>query len=113
MSETVQNDPGVNAVSKRALTIKVFGIGSAGVNILEQLARDGVTALSLIAVHSDGCALAACLAGEKVLIKNKTAGGLSTANKPGRRAATVAEDQLARLKSLCAGADVIFLVAGP
>ncbi len=58
--------------AKPQLTIKAFGIGSAGVNMLDQLGRDGVAAASLIAVHSDAKALSACSAGEKVHFENKT-----------------------------------------
>jgi cell division protein FtsZ len=112
MSDPTQIEPVANPPAKRTPVIKVFGIGSAGVNILEQLLSDGVTAASLIAVHSDGSRLEGCSAGEKVHIENKTARSLNTAKDPGCGGGLAAEEQLPRLKALCSGADVILIIAG-
>src|SRR5437667_393037 len=106
-TETLANPP-----AKPQLMIKAFGIGSAGVNLLDQLARDGVAADSLIAVHSDAKALSACLAGEKVHFENKASRAGNGREDSDLSAIMAAEEQLPRLKSLCSGADVILIIAG-
>jgi len=109
MNETV---PDQSVVSKPALKVKVFGVGSAGVNILDQLACEGVMTESLIAVHSDAIALSASSAHEKVRIEDKAGRVLKEINDESRVSGTSTEDVLAHLKSLCTGADVIFIIAG-
>ena len=106
-TETVANPP-----AKPQLMIKAFGIGSAGVNLLDQLARDGVVADSLIAVHSDAKALSACSAGEKVHFENKAPRAGNGKEDSDLSAIMAAEEQLPRLKSLCSGADIILIIAG-
>src|SRR5437773_10486639 len=96
--------------AKPQLMIKAFGIGSAGVNMLDQLARDGVAADSLIAVHSDAKALSACLAGEKVHFESKVSRAGNGSDGSDVTAIMAAEEQWPRLKSLCSGAAVILLI---
>src|SRR6266852_3639196 len=102
----VNTDTVANLPAKPQVTIKAFGIGSAGVNMLDQLGRDGVDPASLIAVHSDAKALSACLAGEKVHFENKTSRAGNGSDGSELTAVMAAEEQLPRLKSLCSGADV-------
>src|SRR5947208_3636156 len=106
-TETVTHPP-----PKPQLMIKAFGIGSAGVNLLDQLARGGVPAASLIAVHSEATALSACLAGEKVHFESKVSRTGNGSDGSDLTAIMAAEEQLPRLKSLCSGADVIVIIAG-
>jgi cell division protein FtsZ len=105
-------EPTVAPAPTRTPNLKAFGVGSAGLNVLEQLARQGIPPASLIAVHSDASALAACPAGEKVHLNNKTAPGLNSARPAENAPAPTPEDQMPRLKSLCSGADVVFVLAG-
>src|SRR5437868_6218101 len=103
MDPRTPTESGPNPVFK-PLTIKTIGIGGAGGKILEQLARDGVPAESLIAIHSDASTLASSPARDKINIESKTSTvALST---------TAHRDaQLARVKDLCSGTSVVFLVA--
>src|SRR5215471_8446694 len=48
-------------------TIKVFGVGHAGVRVLEETLALGVPDASFVAVNSDARALAACRVAAKVL----------------------------------------------
>jgi len=105
-TETVANP------AKPQLMIKAFGIGNAGVNMLDQLARDGVGAASLIAVHSDAKVLSSCSAGEKVHFENKVSRAGNGSDGSGITAIMAAEEQLPRLKAVCSGADVILIIAG-
>jgi cell division protein FtsZ len=97
---------------KSHLTVKAFGLGSAGLNMLEQLARSGVPPASLVAVHSDATALSACSAGEKVHFENKPARRGKSSDSTELTTEMAAEDQSPRLRSLCSATDVIFIIAG-
>src|SRR5437879_9881382 len=106
MNDPAQVNPETVAYSppKPQLTIKAFGLGTAGVNMLDQLGRDGVDAASLIAVHSDATALSACSAGEKVHFQYKVSRRGNGSDGSDLSAAMAAEDQLPPLESLYSGA---------
>src|SRR5256885_45597 len=53
----------------KAHTANIFGIGSAGLNLLEQLSQEGVPSDLLIAVHSDAAALLPCPAGQRLQLE--------------------------------------------
>ncbi len=87
--------PAVEA-SRKNLSIKVFGVGNAGVMVLEQVIGGALPGTTFIAVNTDAPSLAASSAPDKVEIE----------------ADLLREEDAARLKSLCEGADVVFIVAG-
>ena len=90
---------------------KILGIGSAGLNLLGELARIGVPPASLIAAHSDAAALADCPAAEKIPLEAKIIRSLrAEADLTLNQAA--AEVPILRLKTLCAGAEFVVLVTG-
>ena len=95
----------------RPAQLKIFGIGTAGINVMEQLLRNSLPGASFIAVNTDAQSLASSSASEKVYLDTKTLRGLGTGGDP-ERGRTVAEENLSALKSLCEGAGVIFLIAG-
>jgi cell division protein FtsZ len=96
---------------KKSISIKVFGLGSAGVNVMELMIRSGLSGIGFVAVNTDAQSLAASSASEQVNLETKLLRGLGTGGDPERGRALAAE-QLPRLKSLCEGADVIFILAG-
>jgi len=100
------------AAVPRVLSIKAFGIGTAGVNLLDRLAAEGIAADSLIAVHSDTNALAASSAAEKIKIECKQPGNSAAPLFPERNVSQGAEEQVPRIKSLCSGTDVVLTIAG-
>ena len=110
MTTEAQNESTAAAPAK-ALTLRIFSVGGAGINVLEQIAAEGLTGVSLAAVDTDARALANSLAAEKVHLETPLLRGLGTGGDP-ERGRTLAEEQLPRLKQLCEGADVVFLVAG-
>ena len=110
MTTNAQNDAGVETPVKH-ISIKVFGVGGAGINVLELMLKEGLPGVGFVAVNTDPQSLAASSAAEKVQLETQLLRGLGTGGDPdvGR---ALAEEQLPRLKSLCEGVDVIFILAG-
>src|SRR5260221_184305 len=93
------------------LSIKIFGVGNAGIKVLEQILRGGLSNITSVALDIDSHALAESTATEKVHLEMPLMRGLGSGGDP-ERGGAVAEEQVSRLKSLCAGADVVFIIAG-
>jgi cell division protein FtsZ len=96
---------------KKQFSIKVCGIGGAGCNAAAFIAQSKFDSVDVLLLNTDAQALAtSSLPGTWVLGRNRTR-GLGTGGDPdlGRAAA---EDDAATLASFCAGADLIFILAG-
>jgi cell division protein FtsZ len=93
------------------ISIKVFGAGGAGSNMVEQMIKSGFPDLSFTVLNTDAQSLEYSSATQKVRLESKLLRGLGTGGDPalGRAAA---EENVAELKALCEGADVVFIVAG-
>ena len=117
----------VVATPAKAVSLKVLGVGGAGINVMELLLKEALpgtadlfvsepakTALpgvSFVAVDTDPQALAGSGASGKLCLETPLLRGLGTGGDPDR-GRTLAEEQLPRLKALCEGADVVFILAG-
>ncbi len=91
--------------------LRIFGVGAAGINILETLQRGGIDAVSFIAVDAEVAALSAASAPIKVSLEAKRSRGTGTGGDP-ERGRAAAEENLARLTDQCRGAEVVLIVAG-
>ncbi len=109
----INNAPNAPAVDlpKENVAVRVFGVGGAGINVAELLLRDGLRGGAFVAVDTDSHSLASSSVSEKVKLETQLLRGLGTGGDP-ERGRALAEEQLARLKSLCEGADVVFILAG-
>ncbi len=96
---------------KKNISVKVLGVGGAGITVMELMRKSGLPAVSFGAVETDAHSLAASSASEKLLLETQLLRGLGTGGDPDRGRA-LAEEQLPKLKSLCEGADVVFILAG-
>ena len=105
MNTSPQNETA--AAPRKNLSVKVFGIGNAGASVMELMIHAGLSGLGFVAVNTS----APSSAPEQLNLETKLLRGLGTGGDPDRGRA-VAEEQLPKLKSLCQGADVIFLLAG-
>src|SRR5271170_6833611 len=94
-----------------ARTIKIFGVGGAGVSLLDALNGEDFAGADFVAVNTDAPSLAASSATVKIHLETKLMRGLGTGGDPDRGRA-IAEEQFATLKTACEGADVILIVAG-
>ena len=96
---------------KAGIAIKVFGVGSAGINVMEQMVTRGCSAMTFAAINTDSRNLAKSSATEKIHLEIKMLRGLGTGGDP-ERGVAAAEENAEKLKAACAGADVIFILAG-
>jgi cell division protein FtsZ len=97
--------------SIRPRTIKIIGVGSAGVAMLDPLTGGDFSGAGLVAVNTDASSLAASSAAVKIQLETKLLRGLGTGGDP-ERGRAIAEEQFATLKTACEGADVVFVIAG-
>jgi cell division protein FtsZ len=96
---------------KKSISVKVFGVGTAGVSVMELIILGGLPGVGFVAVNTEPQSLAVSSASEQVSLETKLLRGLGTGGDP-ERGRALAEEQLPKLKSLCQGADVIFILAG-
>ena len=110
MENTVQTEPAVET-QKSALSVRIFGVGGAGINVVERMIHAGMDASAFVAVNTDGASLAGSSAGEKVHLESSRLRGLGTGGDP-ERGRALAEESGSKLKSLCEEAKAVFIVAG-
>jgi cell division protein FtsZ len=94
-----------------ARTIKIFGVGGAGVSLLEALNGGNFAGVSFVAINTDAFSLASSSVTVKIHLETKLMRGLGTGGDP-ERGRAIAEEQFSTLKTACEGADVIFILAG-
>jgi cell division protein FtsZ len=99
------------ASPRKSISIKIIGVGGAGLAVLDELIRSGLAADGFAAVNTDAASLAATAAPEKLQLETRLLRGLGSGGDPDR-GRTAAQENLPRLKSLCEGLDVIFIIAG-
>jgi cell division protein FtsZ len=97
--------------SKSPVAVKIFGVGTAGLSILEQIAKAALPGIALAAVNTDPKSVAASSATEKISLESKPARGAGPNGDP-KRSRAAAEENLPRLKQACEGVDVVFIIAG-
>jgi len=91
--------------------IRIFGVGTAGCRVLDEIIGRGIPAAACVALNSDSEPLTASRAAEKIPLDTRLLRGLGTGGDP-ERAKAMAEDQTAKLKELCQGLSVVFILAG-
>ncbi len=91
--------------------VKFFAVGNASSAMLAMLATPEYAAAQTAAINTDAASLAATPATVKIHLENKLLRGLGSGGDP-ERGKALAEEQFSTLKSACAGADVIFILAG-
>jgi len=96
---------------KKFPKIKVLGIGGAGVNAISRMVKDGISGVELIAVNTDAQSLKMCGSPNKILIGQKTTGGLGAGMNVslGQKAA---KESYEVLKEALEGTEMVFLTCG-
>jgi cell division protein FtsZ len=97
--------------STSSVSVKIFGVGTAGINILEEIAKAALPGVTLAAINTDARSLAASSAAEKISLETKPTRATGPSGDP-KRSRAVAEDNLPRLKQACEAVDVVFILAG-
>ena len=91
--------------------LKIFGVGGAGCNALAHIARAGIDGVECVAMNTDAAALERCPVANKLSLGTKLTRGLGAGGDPDRGRAAAEEDR-ERLRPMCEGMDVLFVVAG-
>ena len=91
--------------------IRLIAVGNAGDALLGALATSEFAGAEIVAINTDAAALSASSATVKIHLENKLFRGLGSGGDP-ERARALAEEQFSTLKSACAGANVVFILAG-
>lgn len=92
-------------------TIKVVGVGGAGVAAVQMMSRSDLADVAFAITHTDARLLGQSTVAERLLLGSGLTRGLGAGGEPamGRAAAEADADQLA---ALCRGADLLVVVAG-
>jgi cell division protein FtsZ len=101
----------LNPTPKLEVTCRVFGVGTAGLNVIERLIQVGLPSASFVALNTDSHSLGTSSAAQNLQLESQLLSGLGTGGDP-ERGRVFAEEHLAKLKSLCEGAQVVFIIAG-
>jgi len=89
--------------------VKIFGVGKAGGAMLEHMSQGDFRGATFIGVNVNSAKLPASV--EQIYLETKLLRGLGTSGEP-ERGRKAAEEHFQKLKELCGGADVVFIVAG-
>lgn len=100
----MQPDP----FSKR---VRIFGVGTAGVNLVGRLMDASLAGAAFAAVNSNAPSLESSRATDKVLLESRALRGLGTGGDP-ERGRALAEERAEQFQRLCSGTDVVFIVCG-
>ena len=98
-------------LSKKPFTLRIFGVGSAGLGVIEQLMGRDLPPTAFVAIDTDAAPLAASSAAEKLRLETPRLRGLGTGGDPGR-GRILAHENAAKFKALSDGFDLIFIVTG-
>lgn len=96
-------------VEPRQRSVTIFGVGTAGITMAGQMASEEFAGARIVAVNTDRSGGAASV--ETIQLEGKMLRGLGAGGDP-ERGRELAEEHFDRLKTACAGAEVVFVVAG-
>src|SRR6266850_5388136 len=97
-------------VRAKKIRVKIFGVGTAGLAMLEQMAHGDFAGATFAAVNADRSGPAPAGV-EQIHLEAKLLRGLGTGGDP-ERGRKAAEENFQQLKEACTGAAVVFIVAG-
>src|SRR5262245_31094114 len=98
-------------ISRKTPAIAVIGVGGAGCNAVVHMAARAWPGVTFAVVHTQADVLARARGVRGVQIGARLTRGLSTGGDPAQGAAAAEQDE-ARLRELCQGADIVLLVVG-
>src|SRR6266545_4214 len=91
--------------------LKAFGVGGAGGNIVEHIARGGLEGVSFVALNTDIRALADCLTARALPLGSRLTRGLGAGGDP-EIGQAAAEENADQLRELCEATDLTLIVTG-
>jgi len=108
---TVNETTPENSGARRRFRIKIFGVGGAGCNAVNHIARAPFEGVEIVALNTDAAALGQSTLANKLVLGEKLTRGMGAGGDP-ERGRAAAEEDAAKLKALCEGVDVVFIAAG-
>lgn len=96
---------------KSQFAIKVLGVGGAGSNAVSHLFREDLTGVEFAVLNTDAAALRQSAVPHRLIMGSKLYRGLGAGGDP-ERGRKAAEEDMDKIQALCAGADIVFVVAG-
>ena len=109
--KTKSENPGAIPEAAPKPAVKIFGVGGAGVALLDALNAEEFAGAGFAAINTDAASLAASSATVKIHLETKLLRGLGTGGDP-ERGRALAEEQFSTLKSACDSANVVLIIAG-
>ena len=91
--------------------IKVFGIGGAGLNAVNNMIKGGLAGVEFFAANTDAQALLSCEATNKIQLGDEITKGLGAGADPDVGYAA-AKESLESIRKALTGADMVFITAG-
>ncbi len=95
----------------RNANIRVFGIGGAGLNAVNNMIRCGLEGVEFFAANTDAQALLSCLATNKLHLGDEITKGLGAGADPDVGYAA-AQESIEEIRKAITGADMVFITAG-
>lgn len=96
---------------QQKIAIKLFGAGNAGISMMQRLVDSGLEGVEFIAVNTDPASLLGSSASQKIHLETALLRGMGTGGDP-ERGQVAAEGAAAKLKEICQGAGMVFIIAG-
>jgi cell division protein FtsZ len=111
MSAPIDSTESSPAAATKPIAITVCGVGGAGCNAVNYIAQTALPDVRLFALNTDAQALERCSVTRKIVLGVARTRGLGAGGDPavGRAAA---EEDLEKMRELCAGSDIVFILAG-
>jgi cell division protein FtsZ len=109
--KTNSESSGANPETVSKAAVKIFGVGGAGVALLDILNTEEFAGAGFAAINTDAASLASSSTTVKIHLETKLLRGLGTGGDP-ERGRALAEEQFPTLKSACDGANAVLIIAG-
>ena len=97
--------------SSNGANIKVFGVGGAGLNAVNNMIKEGLEGVQFYAANTDAQALASSIAAYRIQLGAEITRGLGAGADPDVGYAA-AQESAAQVRSALEGADMVFITAG-
>ena len=112
MNITLPETPVVHTpIEARQAVLKVLGLGGGGQNAVDRMIELGLSGVDFIAANTDAQVLRSSQAPQKLQLGPELTRGLGAGGNP-EVGEAAAEESVNEIKSVLAGADMVFLTAG-
>ncbi len=104
-------DDTAKKLQARSANIRVFGIGGAGLNAVNNMIRSGLEGVEFYAANTDAQALLSCTAANKIHLGDEITKGLGAGADP-EVGYAAAHESIEQIRTALTGADMVFITAG-